>query len=76
MVRDSINLMVKDLIRNSLIKFKANKINKLNDVYKSEDKLVCFSSRYENIIDEIRYFLSSKMYKNNKILKKIIKEKK
>jgi len=70
MVRDSINLMVKNLIKNSLINFKVNKINKLNDVYKSENKLVCFSKHYENIIDEIRYFLSSKMYKNNKVLKK------
>ena len=39
MVRDSINLMVKDLIKNSLINFKVNKINKLIDVYKSENKL-------------------------------------
>jgi len=70
MVRDSINLMVKDLIKNSLINFKFNKINKLNDVYKSENKLVCFSSKYENIINEIRDFLSTKMYKNNKVLKK------
>jgi len=70
MVRDSINLMVKDLIKNSLTNFKLNKINKLNDVYKSENKLVCFSSNYENIINEIRDFLSSKMYKNNKVLKK------
>ena len=70
MVRDSINLMVKDLIKNSLINFKSNKINKLSDVYKSEKKQVCFSSNYENIINEIRDFLSTKMYKNNKVLKK------
>ena len=70
MVRDSINLMVKNLIKNTLINFKVNKINRLNDVYKSENKLVCFSKDYEIIIDEIRYFLSSKMYKNNKVLKK------
>tara|TARA_B100000401_G_scaffold393910_1_gene302011 strand:- start:256 stop:636 length:381 start_codon:yes stop_codon:yes gene_type:complete len=70
MVRDSINLMVKDLIKNSLINFKFNKVNKLNDVYNSENKLVCFSSNYENIIDEIRDFLNTKMYKNNKVLKK------
>ena len=70
MVRDSINLMVKDLIKNSLINFKINKINKLNDVYNCENKLICFSSNYENIINEIRYFLSSKMYKNSKVLKK------
>ena len=70
MVRDSINLMVKDLIKNSLKNFKFNKIYKLNDVYKSENKLVCFSSNYENTINEIRDFLSTKMYKNNKVLKK------
>lgn len=70
MVRDSINLMVKDLIKNSLINFKFNKINKLNDVYKSRNTLVCFSTNYENIINEIREFLSMKMYKNNKVLKK------
>jgi len=70
MVRDSINLMVKDLIKNSLVNFKFNKVNKLNDVYKSKNKLVCFSTNYENIIDEIRDFLSSKMYKNNKVLKR------
>ena len=70
MVRDSINLMVKDLIKNSLINFKINKINKLNDVYNCENKLICFSSNYENIINEIRYFLRSKMYKNSKVLKK------
>jgi dGTPase len=70
MVRDSINLMVKDLIKNSLINIKVNKIKKLNDIYKSENKLVCFSNHYENIIDEVRYFLSSKMYKNNKVLNK------
>ena len=70
MVRDSINLMVKDLIKNSLTNFKSNKINKLSDVYKSENKLVCFSPNYENTVNEIRYFLNTKMYKNNKVLKK------
>ncbi len=70
MVRDSINLMVKDLIKNSLKNLKLNKINKLNDIYKSKNKLVCFSSDYERIINELRDFLKSKMYKNNKVLKK------
>ena len=70
MVRDSINLMVKDLIKNSLTNFKFNKIKKLSDVYKSENKLVCFSPNYENTVNEIRYFLNTKMYKNNKVLKK------
>ena len=70
MIRDSINLMVKDLIKNSLMNIKSNKINKLSDVYKCENKLVCFSSSYEKTINEIRDFLSTKMYKNNKVFKK------
>jgi len=70
MVRDSINLMVKDLIKNSLINFKVYKIKKLSDVYRCENKLICFSADYENIINEIRYFLRLKMYKNNKVLKR------
>ena len=76
MVRDSINLMVKDIIKNSLINFKVNKINKLNDVYRCENNLICFSTSYESIIDEIRDFLSLKMYKNNRVLKKNNKGKK
>ena len=70
MVRDSINLMVKDLIQNSMANFKINKIKKLNDVYRSENKLICFSSSYEKIIEEIRDFLKLKMYKNKKVLKR------
>ena len=70
MVRDSINLMVKNLIKNSLINFKVHKIKKLSDVYRCENELICFSEDYENIINEIRYFLRLKMYKNNKVLKK------
>jgi len=70
MVRDSINLMVKDLIKNSLINFKVNKIKKLNDVYRCKNNLICLSTNYKSIIDEIRDFLNSKMYKNKKVLKK------
>ena len=46
MVRDLINLVVKDLIKKFFNKLKRKKI-KLKDVYKSENKLVCFSSNYE-----------------------------
>jgi len=66
---NSIKAYKRDILkfRNFLI---SNKINKLNDVYKSDNKLICFSSNYENTINEIRDFLSFKMYKNNKVLKK------
>ena len=76
MVRDSINFMVKDLLKNSLINFKGQKIKKLTDVYNCKNKLICFSFEYENIINEIRDFLHSKMYKNKKVLKRIMREKK
>jgi len=80
MVRDSINLMVKNLIKYSINNFKYNKIKNLNNVYKCQNKLICFSPEYENIIDEIRDFLHFKMYNNKKVLlknnegKKIIKK--
>ncbi len=79
-IRDSINLMVKDLITNSIDNIKKNKITKLSDVYKSKNQIIEFSSKYEDIINEIRFFLKSKMYKNKQVLlknnhgKKIIKK--
>ena len=79
-IRDSINLMVKDLIKNTVINLNKNKIKSLNDVYKIEEPIVCFSKKFLKIEKEIRFFLRTKMY-NNKIVviknnkgKKIIKD--
>ena len=68
MVRDSINLMVKNLIINSINNFKDNKIQNLSNVYRCKNKLISFSPMYENIIEEIRDFLHLKMYNNKKVL--------
>ena len=79
-IRDSINLMVKDLINNSIKNIQKYKINKLNDVYKCKNNIIEFSPNYLNIIEEIRFFLKKKMYNNKKILvknnqgKKIVKK--
>ena len=79
-IRDSINLMVKDLIKNTIINLKAKKIKSVNNVYAHKNQLVSFSNKFKEIEKEIRYFLRSKMYdnkivqiKNNKG-KKIIKK--
>ena len=79
MIRDSINLMVKDLIKNTINNLKTNKIKSINDIYILEKPIVCFSKKYTNIDKEIRFFLRSKMYNNKNVViknnkgKKIIK---
>jgi|TARA_B110000438_G_scaffold234799_1_gene231324 dGTPase len=79
-IRDSINLMVKDLIKNTIKNLKKNKIKTINNVYKSKIPLVCFSSKYVDIENEIRIFLRNKMYNNKNVKiknnegKKIIKK--
>ena len=80
MVRDSINLMVNDLIKNSIINIKQNKIKNLQNIYHHNDILINFSLKFQNILDEIRKFLRIKMYNNDSVLtknnngKKIIKK--
>jgi len=69
-IRDSINLMIMDLIKNTKHNLKINKIKSLNNVYKLESSIVCFSNKFLNIEKEIRFFLRSKMYNNKKVLLK------
>ena len=79
-IRDSINLIVKVLIKNTIINLKAKKIKSVNNVYAHKNQLVSFSNKFKEIENEIRYFLRSKMYDNksvqikNKKGKKIIKK--
>ena len=49
MIRDSINLMVKDLIKNTIINLKLNKIKVIKDVYLNELPIVCFSKQFLTI---------------------------
>ena len=80
MIRDSINLMVKDLIKNTIINLKLNKIKVIKDVYLNELPIVCFSKQFLTIEKEIRFFLRTKMYNNKNVIiknnegKKIIKK--
>jgi len=79
-IRDSINLMVKDLIYNTLKNIKKKRIKKLQDIYTANDNLVSFSEKFNAIIDEVRSFLRINMYDNRNVLnknnngKKIIKK--
>ena len=75
-IRDSIDLMVKDLIKNTINNLKENKISSINDIYNLERPIVCFSKNYINIEKEIRFFLRSKMYNNKKVINKNNKGKK
>ena len=79
-IRDSINLMVKDLISNTLANIKKSKVKKLNQVLNTNCNLVNFSNKFEEIIHEVRSFLRIKMYNNKNVQaknnngKKIIKK--
>ena len=75
-VRDSIDLMVKDLINNTIKNIKYYKIKKLIDVYNTPYKIVSFSNKFEKIDQEIKFFLRSKMYNNKNVLNKNDKGKK
>jgi dGTPase len=76
LIRDSIDLMVKNLIMNTTNNLKRNKIISINDIYKLKKPIVCFSEKYIHIEKEIRFFLRSKMYNNKKVLIKNNKGKK
>ena len=83
-IRDSINLMVQDLINTSIKNIKTLKIKKQIDIFNLNRNLVCFSKNFQSIDKEIKKFLKNKMYdnknvllKNNKgkvIVKKLFKE--
>jgi len=75
-IRDSIDLMVKDLIRNTIRNLKKNKINKIQKIYNLSKPIVCFSNKFNNIETEIKHFLKEKMYKNKNVLNKNNKGKK
>ena len=78
-IRDSIDLMVRDLINNTIINLKKNKINNIQNIYNSPNQIVCFSDKFINIEKQIKSFLKNKMYQNKNVLiknnqgKKIVK---
>tara|TARA_B100001250_G_scaffold412894_1_gene445354 strand:- start:1366 stop:2484 length:1119 start_codon:yes stop_codon:yes gene_type:complete len=79
-IRDSIDLMVKDLIKNTIKNIKYYKIKSLTNVSNSQVNIVCFSKNFLIIEKEIKSFLRFHMYDNKNVLlknnkgKKIIKK--
>ena len=69
-IRDSIDLMIKDLIINTKNNLNYNKIKTFKDVNKTSFLMVDFSDKIKNSENEIRYFLKTKMYNNKNVLGK------
>ena len=69
-IRDSIDLMIKDIINNTKKNLNYNKIKTFKDIIKTNSFVVDFSDKIKNSENEIRYFLKSKMYNNKSVLRK------
>ncbi len=67
-IRDSIDLMIKDLINNTKNNLNYNKIKTFKDISKTSYLIVNFSDKVKNSENEIRYFLKTKMYNNKNVL--------
>ena len=69
-IRDSIDLMIKDLIKNTKNNLKFNKVKSFKDINKTSFLMVNFSDKIKKSENEIKYFLKTKMYNNKDVLKK------
>ena len=70
-VRDSIDLMIRDLLTNTKKNLKKQKIKSIKDVGIAGKPLVSFSEKIQNSEREIKSFLRTKMYQNNSVLKTV-----
>ena len=69
-IRDSINIMIKDLIINTKKNLRHNQIETFKDISKTSFLMVEFSDKMKNSENEIKYFLKTKMYNNKNVLGK------
>ena len=69
-IRDSIDLMIRDLLANTQKNLKELKIKSAKEVVKSDKLIVSFSNTLDNSEKEIKLFLRSKMYNNKSVLRK------
>ena len=69
-IRDSIDLMIKDLISNTIKNLKYNKVKSNRDLNKTNFLIVDFSDNIKNSENEIKFFLRTKMYNNKNVLAK------
>ena len=69
-IRDSIDIMIKDLIKNTKNNLRLNKVKNYKDINKTSFLMVDFSEKIKNSENEIRFFLKTKMYNNKEVLSK------
>ena len=69
-IREIINEMVKDIIINTKKNIKKNNIQSINDVYKSKNTIVCFSSKMSLFDVSIKKFLRKNMYFHKTVIHK------
>ena len=69
-IRDSIDLMIRDLLKNTKKNLNELKVKSLKDIANSGQLLVCFSNKIQNSEKEIKFFLRTKMYDNKSVLNK------
>ena len=69
-IRETINVMVRDVISTTKKNIKSNNIKNLKDVYKSKKQIVGFSNKMKNFDIKIKNFLRKKMYFHKSVNKK------
>ena len=69
-IRDSIDQMIRDLIKNAKTNLKNNKIKNYKDITKTNSTIIDFSEKVKDSVNEIRFFLKTNMYNNKTVLKK------
>tara|TARA_B100000963_G_scaffold322174_1_gene306022 strand:+ start:1012 stop:2133 length:1122 start_codon:yes stop_codon:yes gene_type:complete len=69
-IRDSIDLMIKDIINNTKKNIVNHRIKTLNDIKKTKLLIVDFSDNMKKSENEIKQFLRFRMYNNTNVLEK------
>ena len=67
-VRDLINLMVKDVIKTTKKNLKKYRPNSINDIYKNNYLIVDFSYKMKILDKQIKYFLKHNMYNHKNVI--------
>ena len=75
-IRDMINSMISDVVKNSNYNLKNLRPKKIGDIYNLKSPAVDFSNEMKVNLEHIRFFLREKMYKNFNIVKNINKSEK
>ena len=74
-IRDSINLMVQDVIKKTILNINKRDIKNISNIY-NNNQIVEFSQKFKDVESQIKLFLKYKMYNNKNVLVKNNKGKK